>query len=70
MATALRAAAVEQLNEGEQVSRDRQYVELAEQALHHYALGATQLAFIQHNAGVVFRVEAPAIGRPYLLKST
>ena len=45
-----------------------QYIELAEQALQHYALGTTQLTFIQHNAGVVFRVEAPTIGRPYLLK--
>jgi len=50
------------------VNRDQLYVELAEQALQHYALGATQLTFIQHNAGVVFRVEAPAMGRPYLLK--
>jgi Ser/Thr protein kinase RdoA (MazF antagonist) len=47
---------------------DQQHVELAERALQHYALGATQLTFIQHNAGIVFRVEAPAIGRPYLLK--
>jgi Ser/Thr protein kinase RdoA (MazF antagonist) len=58
---------VEQLGEG-RVSHDHQYVELAEQALQHYTLGATQLRFIQHNAGMVFRVEAPAIGRQYLLK--
>lgn len=45
-----------------------QYAELAEQALQHYALGATQLTFIQHNAGVVFRVEAPMLGQRYLLK--
>jgi Ser/Thr protein kinase RdoA (MazF antagonist) len=67
MAAALRAAAVEQLSEGK-VNRDQPYIELAEQALQQYALGTTQLTFIQHNAGVVFRVEAPAMGRPYLLK--
>jgi Ser/Thr protein kinase RdoA (MazF antagonist) len=50
------------------VNHDHPFVELAEQALQHYALGATQLIFIQHNAGVVFRVEAPALGRSYLLK--
>ena len=50
------------------MNRDQPYTELAEQALQHYALGATQLTFIQHNAGVVFRVEAPALGRTYLLK--
>ena len=48
--------------------REQPYLDLAEQALQHYALGATQLTFIQHNAGLVFRVEAPAMGRPYLLK--
>jgi Ser/Thr protein kinase RdoA (MazF antagonist) len=68
MAAALRAAAVEQLSEGTEVNCDQPYVELAEQALQHYALGATQLTFIQHNAGVVFRIDAPAMGRPYLLK--
>jgi len=46
----------------------QQYIELAEQALRHYALGATQLTFIQHNAGVVFRVAAPAMRQTYLLK--
>ncbi|MEO7909415.1 MAG: phosphotransferase [Roseiflexaceae bacterium] len=50
------------------MSHDHQYVELAEQALQHYTLGATQLTFIHHNAGVVFRVEAPSLGRRYLLK--
>jgi Ser/Thr protein kinase RdoA (MazF antagonist) len=50
------------------VNREQQYIELAEQALQHYALGTTQLTFIQHNAGIVFRIEALAIGRPYLLK--
>jgi Ser/Thr protein kinase RdoA (MazF antagonist) len=47
---------------------DQPFVELAEQALQHYTLGPTQLTFIQHNAGVVFHVEAPALGRSYLLK--
>jgi Ser/Thr protein kinase RdoA (MazF antagonist) len=47
---------------------DQPYIALAEQALQQYALGATQLTFMQHNAGVVFRAEAPALGRPYLLK--
>ena len=50
------------------VSHDHHYAELAERALQHYALGATQLTFIQHNAGVVFHVEAPTLGQVYLLK--
>jgi Ser/Thr protein kinase RdoA (MazF antagonist) len=41
---------------------------LAEAALQHYALGLTIPTFLQHNAGVVFRVEAPERGRAYLLK--
>jgi hypothetical protein len=40
MAAELRATAVEQLSEGETVNLE-QYVGLAEQALQHYALGAT-----------------------------
>ena len=41
---------------------------LAASALQHYALGPTTATFVQHNAGIVFRVEAPTLGRTYLLK--
>jgi Ser/Thr protein kinase RdoA (MazF antagonist) len=68
MATELRAAAVGRLSEGEQMNLDQHFFDLAEQALQHYALGVTHLTFKQHNAGIVFHVEAPAMGRPYLLK--
>ena len=44
------------------------YLALAERALQHYALGVTIPTFIHHNAGIVFRVEAPTMGRSYLLK--
>lgn len=44
------------------------YLTLAEAALQHYALGPTRLRFIQHNAGIVFRVTAQATGKHYLLK--
>jgi Ser/Thr protein kinase RdoA (MazF antagonist) len=44
------------------------YLALAERALQHYALGLTIPTFIHHNAGIVFRVQAPAMGRLYLLK--
>lgn len=50
------------------MSHTHQHIELAKQALQHYALGTTQLTFIQHNAGMVFRVDAPAQRRQYLLK--
>jgi hypothetical protein len=43
------------------------YLALAETALQQYALGPTTPTFIQHNAGIVFRVEAPMMGQPYLL---
>jgi len=41
---------------------------LAEAALQHYQLGETHPTFIQHNAAIVFRVEAPIQERCYLLK--
>lgn len=47
---------------------DQQYLRLAESALQHYTLGVTSSTFIQYNAAIVFRVEAPAMGRLYLLK--
>jgi len=46
----------------------RWYLALAEVALQHYGLGSTTPTFIQHNAGIVFRVAAPRTGRAYLLK--
>lgn len=50
---------------GEQVQR---YRALAEQAIRHYPLGPTTLTFVQHNAGVVYRVLARERGQVYLLK--
>lgn len=60
MASKLRSAPVGRLSEDRQVNLKHSF-ELAELALQHYALGATHLTFIQHNAGIVFHVEAPAM---------
>ncbi len=48
--------------------QEQRYTTLAEVALRHYALGPPTPTFVQQNAGIVFRVEAPAIGSNYLLK--
>src|SRR3712207_4869239 len=50
------------------VGQRRWYLALAEAALEHYGLGSTTATFIQHNAGIVFRVVVPRMGRAYLLK--
>ena len=47
---------------------EQRYRPLAATALRHYALGPVVPTFIQHNAGIVFRVAAPTMGRTYLLK--
>ncbi len=44
------------------------YLELAAVVLRHYPLGPAIPTFIGHNAGIVFRVEAPEIGQTYVLK--
>lgn len=44
------------------------YLAAAEAALRHYGLGSARLQFIAHNAGVVYRVEAPGQARALLLK--
>ena len=44
------------------------YQMLAEAALQHYAFGPTEIIFVQHNAGIVFRVVVLATGQQYLLK--
>jgi Ser/Thr protein kinase RdoA (MazF antagonist) len=44
------------------------YLPLAQAALQHYTLGPTSLTFVQHNAGIVFRVTAQATRQQYLLK--
>src|SRR3712207_3451888 len=46
----------------------QKYLALAEATLQHYELGSTTPTFVQHNAGIVFRVEAARMGRAYLLK--
>lgn len=45
-----------------------EYEALASAALQHYTLGPTTITFIQHNAGVVFRVDASSTHRSYMLK--
>jgi len=44
------------------------YLPLAEAALQNYSLGQMNIAFIQHNAGIVFRVTSPETAHQYLLK--
>jgi Ser/Thr protein kinase RdoA (MazF antagonist) len=48
--------------------RVRQYDAIARAAIEHYDLGAVQLAFIQHNSGLVFRVDSPHYRSRFLLK--
>lgn len=44
------------------------YLPLVEAALQNYSLGPVNIAFIQHNAGIVFRVTSQETGHQYLLK--
>jgi Ser/Thr protein kinase RdoA (MazF antagonist) len=44
------------------------YLPLVEAALQNYRLGPVHTAFIQHNAGIVFRVTSQETGNQYLLK--
>lgn len=44
------------------------YLPLAEAALQNYSIGPVQIAFVQHNAGIVYQVTARETGRRYLLK--
>jgi Ser/Thr protein kinase RdoA (MazF antagonist) len=54
----------------DQLSQEQEeiYFPLAEAALQQYSLGTGTLTFIQHNAGIVFRVTAETTGHQYLLK--
>ena len=44
------------------------YLPMVKTVLRNYSLGSVKIAFIQHNAGIVFRVTCPETGQPYLLK--
>ena len=44
------------------------YLPLAEAALQNYSLGPVHIAFIHHNAGIVFRVTSQETRQQYLLK--
>ena len=46
----------------------RLYLPLVEAALQNYSLGPVNIEFIQHNAGIVFRVSSQETGHQYLLK--
>lgn len=54
-----------QPSEHESIAR---YAPVAEAALRCYPLGRTQMQFIAHNAGVVYRIEAREAGEMFLLK--
>ena len=44
------------------------YDEVAQAALRHYALQAPHPVFLQHNAGITYRVETPELAERFLLK--
>lgn len=48
--------------------RKAYYQECANAALAHYDLGAVTVQFVQHNAGIVYRLEASDGGARFLLK--
>lgn len=44
------------------------YLPMVKAVLQNYSLGAVKIAFIQHNAGIVFRITSRETGQQYLLK--